>query len=59
MRAGLAGSDDYLAQWRRGGPIPADGDPQAEADALAHRLENEFTDEVLAALVAAGGRASP
>ena len=59
MRAGLAGSDDYLAQWRRGVPIPADGDPQAEADALAHRLENEFTDEVLAALVAAGGRASP
>ena len=59
MRAGLAGSDDYLAEWRRGEPIPAGGDPEAEADALAHRLEAEFTDEVLAALVAAGGRGNP
>ena len=61
MRAGLAGSDDYLGQWRRGDPVPANGGegPRAEADALARRLEAEFTDEVLAALVAAGGRAEP
>ena len=59
MRAGLAGSDDYLAEWRRGEPIAGGDDPQAEADALARRLENEFTGEVLAAMVAAGGRASP
>ena len=57
MRAGLAGSDDYLGQWRRGEPIPAGRDPEAEADALARRLEAEFTNEVLDALVAAGGRA--
>ena len=57
MRAGLAGSDDYLGQWRRDEPIPAGRDPEAEADALACRLETEFTDEVLDALVAAGGRA--
>ena len=57
MRAGLAGSDDYLGQWRRGEPIPAGRDPEAEADALALRLEAEFTDEVLDTLVAAGGRA--
>ena len=57
MRAGLSGSDAYLAEWRRGVPVPANGaDPQAEADALAHRLEAEFTDEVLAALIASGGR---
>ena len=59
MRAGLSGSDDYLAEWRRGEPIAGGGDPQADADALASRLESEFTDEVLAALVAAGGRATP
>ena len=59
MRAGLAGSDDYLAQWRRGEPIAGAADPQAEADALARRLESEFTDDVLAALVASGGRAGP
>ena len=57
MRAGLAGSDDYLGEWRRGEPIPAGRDPEAEADALARRLEAEFTDEVLDTLVAAGGRA--
>ena len=57
MRAGLADSDDYLGQWRRGEPIPAGRDPEAEADALARRLEAEFTDEVLDTLVAAGGRA--
>ena len=59
MRAGLAASDDYLGQWRRGEPLPAGPDPETEADALARRLESEFTDEVLAALVAAGGRADP
>ena len=59
MRAGLAGSDDYLGEWRRGEPIPAGRDPEAEVDALARRLESEFTDEVLDTLVAAGGRASP
>ena len=59
MRAGLAGSDTYLAEWRRGDPIAGSGDPQAEADALARRLENEFTDERLAALVATGGRSNP
>ena len=59
MRAGLAGSDDYLAAWRRGEPIRSGGDPEAEADALARRLESEFTDDVLAALVASGGHAGP
>ena len=58
MRAGLAGSDDYLGEWRRGEPIPAGRDPEAEADALARRIETEFTDEVLDTLVAAGGRAN-
>lgn len=58
MRAGLAGSDDYLGQWRRGEPIPAGRDLEAEADALARRIEAEFTDEVLDTLAAAGGRAN-
>ena len=58
MRAGLAGSDDYLGQWRRGEPRPAGRDPEAEVDALARRIETEFTDEVLDTLVAAGGRAN-
>ena len=59
MRAGLSGSDAYLAEWRRGDPLPGAGDPEAEADALAHALENDFTDGRLAGLVASGGRSDP
>ena len=59
MRAGLSGSDAYLAEWRRGEPTAGEGDPETEADALARRLDTEFTDDALAALVAAGGRADP
>ena len=59
MRAGLAGSDAYLQEWRRGEPTPGGPDLEAEADALARRLEAEFTDEVLAAFVASGGRMNP
>ena len=60
MRAGLSGSDAYLAEWRRGEEPTAGGaDPETEADALARRLDTEFTDDVLAALVASGGRADP
>ena len=60
MRAGLSGSDAYLAEWRRGEPTAGEGgDPETEADALARRLEAEFTDDALAVLVAAGGRADP
>ena len=59
MRAGLTGSDAYLEEWRRSEPLAASRDPEAEADALADRLEAEFTDEVLATLIATGGRADP
>ena len=59
MRAGLSGSDAYLGEWRRGEPTAGGGDPETEADALARRLDTEFTDDVLAALVASGGRADP
>lgn len=59
MRAGLSGADAYLGEWRRGDPTAGGGDPETEADALARRLDAEFTDDVLAALVASGGRAAP
>lgn len=49
MKAGLAGTDDYLNQWRR---APVDGDdPQAEAD----RLEAEYDKDRLKALIANDG----
>ncbi len=57
MRAGLAGSDDYLEQWRRSEPIGHDGEPEDAARASADRLEEEFDDERLAEFVANGGHA--
>ena len=51
-------TDAYLADWRRADPLPCGDDLEAEAAAHAARLEAEFTDERLKALVAAGGVAA-
>lgn len=56
MRAGARDSDAYLAEWRRSDPAPCGDNLDAEADAVAARLEAEFDDARLAAMVAAGGR---
>lgn len=56
MRSGARDSQAYLAEWRRGEPIPCSADLEGEAARLAARLEAEHSDERLAALVAAGGR---
>ena len=58
MAAGLHGSDDYLAAWRRGAPVACGDDIEAAASGEAARLEREFDDSRLAALAAAGGVAS-
>ena len=56
MRSGARDTDAYLAEWRRGEPTPCGDDLEAEAAAAAARLEAEFDDDRLAALVAADGR---
>lgn len=56
MRAKLTGTDAYLEQWRRGAAVPCGDDLEAEAGAAARRLENDYDDARLAALVAAGGQ---
>ena len=58
MRAKLRDTDSYLAEWRRGDPVSCGDDLEAEASAHAARLEAEFPDERLAAMVASGGVAS-
>jgi len=55
MRTGAAETDDYLAEWRRGDPLPVSDDLEAEADRALRRLEIEFDRERLAQLVQAGG----
>jgi hypothetical protein len=58
MTAGLADSDDYLAEWHREtrecGP-----DLAREADTEAERLEARFTQEELQRVAASGGHDGP
>ena len=56
MRAGSAGADAYLADWRRAEPHACGDDLEAEAEAAAARLDAAFDRAWLAALVQAGGR---
>ena len=57
MRAGLYGSDGYLQEWRRDTSACGD-DLEAVLETTIKQIENDYTDERLAVLVAAGGIAS-
>lgn len=56
MRDGSTSTDDYLADWRRGEPVPVGDDLAAEADAAKARFEADYTQERVKALIANGGR---
>lgn len=56
MTAHLRDTDSYLAEWRRADPVNCGDDLDGEAEAAAARLERDFDDDRLAALVTAGGR---
>jgi hypothetical protein len=55
MRSGAAESDDYLAEWRKGDPLPVGDDLEAEADKAAAELESAYDKARLVSLVHAGG----
>ena len=55
MKAKLRDSDAYLGEWRRADPLPCGDDLEAEAAQAAARLETEFNENRLSALVSAGG----
>ncbi len=57
MRGGATSTDDYLADWRRGAPLPVSDDLAVEADGAKARLEAEFTQDVIKQMIAKGGRA--
>ena len=48
MHAGAKSDDAYLAEWRRGEPIPCGDDLESEAAAAAERLEREYDTHRLA-----------
>jgi hypothetical protein len=56
MMVGAVGTDEYLAEWRRGEPEPCGDDLEAEAEATLTRLENEYGRDRLRQLVDNGGR---
>jgi len=56
MRSGAAGTDDYLAEWRRGAPQACGSDLEAEVSAAMTKIEAEYDKERLVALAKNGGR---
>lgn len=54
MKADLAGSDDYLNEWRRE-TRPCTDDLEAEALAEVAKIETAFSDETLAEYATNGG----
>ena len=59
MRSGAAGTDDYLAAWRRGEPTACGDDLEKEAASAAERLEQEYDTHRLAVLAKHNGREGP
>jgi len=55
MRVGARDTDAYLAEWRKGDPEPVGDDLEAEADKAAERLDAEYTQERLKALIRSEG----
>ena len=55
MKVGARDADAYLAEWRRGEPVEVEGDLEQAAQAEASRLEAEFDNERIKALIANGG----
>jgi hypothetical protein len=55
MRGDAADTDSYLADWRRSEPVGCGDDLDAEAKAVADRLEAEYDAERLRELIKAGG----
>jgi hypothetical protein len=56
MRIGARDTDAYLAEWRKGDPLPVGDDLEAEADKALAAIDGEYTKEKLVALVKGGGR---
>ncbi|MDP6968717.1 MAG: virulence factor [Gammaproteobacteria bacterium] len=54
MRAGLHGTDGYLSAWKRHNQ-PCGDDIDSVLQETVARIEQEYTDEVLAQLVVASG----
>lgn len=58
MKTGAAGTDAYLAEWRKASPYTVEGEPEQIAEAEAKRLETQYDQEHIKALIANDGWAT-
>lgn len=58
MKDGAAGTDDYLAAWRKAPPFAVDGAPEEVVSAQCDRLESEYDKARLIDLINNGGWAA-
>ncbi len=56
MRSGLAETDAYLEEWRRGDPVEVGNEIEIEADKAVKRLEAEYDKQRLENLIGSAGR---
>ena len=57
MRVGARDADAYMAEWRKAAPYEVAGDAREVAEAEAARLDAEYDNERLRALIDNDGRA--
>ncbi len=57
MKVGAKDADAYLADWRKADPYPVDGDAAEIAAAEAARLDAEYDQDRIKALIANDGHA--
>jgi len=55
MKTGAAGTDDYLAEWRKSVPVEVSGDDQSVANAQAEALDLAYDQEKIKSLIANDG----
>lgn len=55
MKVNAKDSDAYLAEWRKAAPFAVEGDPTEIAEAQAVRLETEYDQDRIKALIANDG----
>ncbi len=51
MKVGASGTDDYLAEWRKAAPYQVEGDPVEVAEAEVARIDAEYDQARLRALI--------
>lgn len=59
MKVGAAGTDAYLAEWRKADPVTVAGDDEAVATAEVARIVAEYDTARIIALIENDGREKP